>query len=396
MEVDTAVPLMTTYPHLLIASHRGDSPNPNFIDPWPEEKQAEEIPSETNGTGSLITVSSSSTTTTTSKSARGLFLVLTASICFSCSNFCVYLLSTLPEPKIPSVQTSFVRFTFQFSLTALSILVARYKDVNKRQTWMGKPGNAWKLFWRGAWGVCGLSGWFLSLSIMTLSDATAIVFTNVSLTGLLAHWILGEVFLLTDAIAALVGLLGVVFIAQPSALFGASGADRPLSPISVLIGLAAAGCSAMAYVSARLIGPGEDFLVTTLWFASLGVICTPFMVLVVAGGFVPSSTPAATNLQVAAGFLGWIGQLFLNSGLAQAPSGPASVMRYAELIIALFVQSVFLNDTPNGFKWVGSFLILSSVVSTLYRQRMLKAQKETAGKRTLPLVVVNAGDEAKS
>jgi len=268
----------------------------------------------------------------------------------------------------------------------LSILVARYKVVFEKQTWMGKPGNAWKLFWRGAWGVLGLSGWFFSLSIMTFSDATAIVFTNVSLTGLLAHWILGEVFLLTDAVAALVGLLGVVFIAQPSALFGASGADRPLSPTSVLVGLAAACCSAMAYVSARRIGPGEDFLVTTLWFASLGCLVTPFMVLAVAGGFVPSSTPAATQLQVAAGFLGWIGQLFLNNGLAQAPSGPASVMRYAELIIALFVQSVFLNDTPNAFKWVGSFLILSSVVSTLYRQRILTAQK-AASNVAVPLVV---------
>ena len=142
----------------------------------------------------------------------------------------------------------------------------------------------------------------------------------------------------------------------------------------------------MAYVSARRIGPGEDFLVTTLWFASLGCLVTPFMVLAVAGGFVPSSTPAATQLQVAAGFLGWIGQLFLNNGLAQAPSGPASVMRYAELIIALFVQSVFLNDTPNAFKWVGSFLILSSVVSTLYRQRILTAQK-AASNVAVPLVV---------
>jgi hypothetical protein len=43
--------------------------------------------------------------------------------------------------------------TFTLTLTALSILVARYKVVFEKQTWMGKPGNAWKLFWRGAWGV---------------------------------------------------------------------------------------------------------------------------------------------------------------------------------------------------------------------------------------------------
>jgi len=317
-------------------------------------------------------------TTSDATAYRGLALVLVASICFSCSNLCVFLLSTLPEPRIPSVQTSCVRFLFQFGLTALSICIFRYEKLREAQTWLGKKGNAWKLFYRGAWGVCGLSGWFASLSVMSFSDATAIVFTNVALTGVFAHFLLGEKFLPSDILAAVGGLIGVLLIAQPTQLFGGTAggaASRPIAAESVILGLATACCSSMAYISARRIGPGEDFLVTTLWFAGMGVLVTPFLVLLVAGSFVASTVPAATYLQVGAGFLGWIGQLFLNSGLARAPSGPASVMRYAELVIALVVQSTLLGDAPNAFKWLGSVLILSSVISTLYRQTKLRAEK---------------------
>ena len=316
----------------------------------------------------------------------GSLLVLASSSCFSFSNLCVHLLSRLPEPRIPPLQTSSVRFIFQLVLTLLTLCVVRRGRLAQARTWMGAPGNWWKLLLRGAWGLAGLSGWFYLLTVMSFSDATAIVFTNVCLTGLFAHVLLGEPFHRLEGVMAALGLVGVVFVAQPAALFGSAGgaAARPLAPTSVLLGLATACASAMAYISARMIGSNEDPLVITLWFGALGAVASPLLCLAAVGGFVPAPTPAALWLQVGAGFIGWLGQLFLNAGLSMAPVGPSSVMRYMELVMALCIQSTLLGDTPNALKWVGSLLVCSTVVSTLQRARA-KAALEAAALAAPPL-----------
>jgi drug/metabolite transporter (DMT)-like permease len=133
------------------------------------------------------------------------------------------------------------------------------------------------------------------------------------------------------------GLVGVVLVAQPAAIFGAAGeaAARPIAPLSVLLGMGTACASAMAYVSARMIGPGESPLVITFWFGAMGAVLAPLGTLALAGGFVAAPTPAALWLQLGAGLVGWLGQLLLNAGLSMAPVGPSSVMRYSELVTLL-------------------------------------------------------------
>ena len=311
----------------------------------------------------------------------GLLLVLASSACFSLSNLAVHLLSRLPEPRIPPLQTISVRFGLQLALTLLTLCVAKRGQLRQRATWMGNPGNAWKLLLRGAWGLLGVTGWFTLLTIMSFSDATAIVFSNVCLTGLFAHALLGEPFHPIDGGAACLGLVGVVLVAQPAALFGAAGqaAARPLAPLSVLLGLGTACASAMAYVSARMIGPGESPLVITLWFGALGAVVAPVATLALAGGFVRAASPAALWLQLGAGLVGWLGQVLLNAGLSMAPVGPSSVMRYSELVMALAVQSTLLGEPPNALKWAGSLLVCSTVVSTVHRARAKAAAGGGAG-----------------
>lgn len=311
----------------------------------------------------------------------GLLLVLASSSCFTLSNLAVHLLSRLPEPRIPALQTISVRFAMQLALTLLTLCVAKRGQLRARATWMGQPGNWWKLLVRGAWGMLGVTGWFTLLTIMSFSDATAIVFTNVCLTGLFAHLLLGEPFHAIDGAAAGLGLIGVVLVAQPAAVFGAAGeaAARPVAPLSVLLGMGTACASAMAYVSARMIGPGESPLVITLWFGAMGAVLAPLGTLALAGGFVAAPTPAALWLQLGAGLVGWLGQLLLNAGLSMAPVGPSSVMRYSELVMALVLQSTLLGDAPNALKWAGSLLVCSTVVSTVHRARAKAAGDKATG-----------------
>lgn len=308
----------------------------------------------------------------------GLLMVAASSAAFSISNLIINVLSSIPPVVITPFQVAFVRFLVQFFLSICATLLVHRDALADRRTWLGQPGNLLKLVTRGLVGTLGLVFFVLTLSQMTLSDASAITFLNIPLTAIFARLFLGEEYTLFDAATGLLGVLGVVLVAQPASIFGAAPGivRRELSAGSVVIGLCAATFTSFAFLAIRRIGSGEDPFVITLWFSAVGIVVTPALMLA-QGGWVAPPTATHAWLLAGVGVLGFIGQLLLNRGMAVAPSGPASVMRYLDLVNALWMQSLLLNDVPNALKWCGSLLVLSSVLSTVHKARR-KSQREKA------------------
>jgi drug/metabolite transporter (DMT)-like permease len=75
------------------------------------------------------------------------------------------------------------------------------------------------LAFRGFAGFFGVSGMFLSLQYLSLSDATVISFLAPPLACLACSYILKEPFTRTEKIATTISLFSVVLIAQPSTVF---------------------------------------------------------------------------------------------------------------------------------------------------------------------------------
>ena len=322
---------------------------------------------------------------TAAAAAQGLLLVAASSLLFSGMAFCVALIARLPPPGTPVLQIVTTRFALQFLLTPPAIAAAAFARGDRARlrvatTWLGQPANRLKLITRGSWGIGGLSCYFYALSSLPIADALAITYVNVPLSGLFARALLREPYTRLDAASAALAMLGVLLVAQPAVLFPPSeGGGQEVPAVAVAVALAGSCFSAMAYVSARAIGPGEDALVLVLYFATLGCVTVPLAGLAT-GAFAvaPSGTSAA--LQVAAGLSGWAGQVLLNAGLQRAPSGPATVMRYVELVIALVLQAVVFGAPPNALKVIGTLLVMSTIVSTLW-----KARARARAARALPL-----------
>jgi drug/metabolite transporter (DMT)-like permease len=72
---------------------------------------------------------------------------------------------------------------------------------------------------RGVAGFFGVSGMFLSLQYLSLSDATVISFLAPPLACFACSYILKEPFTRTEQIATAISLFSIVLIAQPSAIF---------------------------------------------------------------------------------------------------------------------------------------------------------------------------------
>ena len=302
----------------------------------------------------------------------GLLFMLLSSCLFCIMSLCVHLISK-GDDRVSPLQTVVVRFVSQFGLSALTICWTSRGKLRERETWMGKRENFWKLIYRGGWGIGGLTCWFLTLSSLNFSDATAIVFLNVPLTAVFAHYVLKEPFTRVDLAATLCGLLGVLFVSQPSAIFGGGLAGQSLDLGPVAVAILGACSSAMAYVSVRRIGPGEKSVLVVLTFSALGTVVTPFLALV-AGAYSVAPSARVLGLQAAVGFTGFAGQLFMSAGLQSAPAAPASAIRYTELIFALLIDTTILANVPDALKLVGCLLIMSTVGAVVHKQR-LKARK---------------------
>lgn len=305
----------------------------------------------------------------------GMLMTLSSTLAFSTMALLVHLLG----PRVPSFQTTSIRFFVQAACSVAAILYGRRGKLALAQTWLGKPENRWLMFSRAACGAVGMSSYFFGLSYpgARLGDVVVIVFLNVPLTALFARIFLKEPFGLADAATTVLAMGGVVLIAQPPALFGAGEVD-PVPPVVIITSLVGAVASAFAYLSIRMIGPKEDTLTMVLWFSGLGCLVGPIASLVFQQQWVLADGPDATAL-AAIGFLGYLGQLLLNRGIQIAPAGPAVLMRYADVVFSLIFQATLLHSPPNALKLLGCACIMSVIVSAyLQAQRKARAKVSAA------------------
>jgi drug/metabolite transporter (DMT)-like permease len=150
-------------------------------------------------------------------------------------------------------------------------------------------------------GTIGSLCFVYALATMRLSDASALYFTNPIVTALLARvvrhvhcaalWrclarqtcafvlqLLKEPWTLLDAIATSVCFAGVVFVAEPAFLFGASadegggGSSSSARTLSAGVALFGSVMSALAYVAMRPIGKQANGNTVVTWYGIVGVV----------------------------------------------------------------------------------------------------------------------------
>ena len=107
-----------------------------------------------------------------------------------------------------------------------------------------------------------------------------------------------------DAGACVLSFIGVVFVAQPEFLFGASteavstaGSSSmnlpPLSPafhtVCVVIGVVGAVLSSLSYLTVRSIGNGAPSNTIVLWYGMMGVVISGVLSLATGQWLVPQS-----------------------------------------------------------------------------------------------------------
>jgi drug/metabolite transporter (DMT)-like permease len=214
------------------------------------------------------------------------------------------------------------------------------------------------LFWRGLASTGALFAIYGDLTTLPLETATVLQYLYPTFTALLAWIGLREQISKRLIVAITVGWLGVVFVSQPSFLFGGSMA-LPLMP--VLIGISGALFSAIAYVGVRSLANSEHPLVVVLYF--------PLVSLPISIPFVLMHPVFPTNVEwlmlLGVGLFSQFAQVFLTLGFKVLPAARATSISYVQVFFAGLWGWLLLGEAINQWTFIGAVMVMVATLISL-------------------------------
>lgn len=273
------------------------------------------------------------------------------------------LLVKVAGQRLPSIEIVLVRAVLTLALSLAMLRRARVPVWGTQRTLLAL---------RGLLGFVALTAFYFSVIHLPLAEATVIQYTNPVFAAILAAWLLRERFGAREAICIGLGLLGVVLVAQPATLFGATAA---LEMRYVAIALLGALFSAAAYVSVRRLGTTEHPLVVVFYFPLVTVpLALPFAL---AGWIWP--TRIEWLLLLGIGVSTQMGQVWITRGLQLEAAGRATAVGYLQIVFAALFGAVVFRELPGAGAVLGTVLIVGSTLALVWQGRSFRRQEQGAG-----------------
>jgi drug/metabolite transporter (DMT)-like permease len=215
------------------------------------------------------------------------------------------------------------------------------------------------LIFRGVLGFLGLSSVYYAATHLPLADATVIQYLYPPLTLLIASVFLREPMDRKVFVSMLLGVAGLVLVAQPAAVFGRIAA--PLDPRGLTAAFLGAFFSACAYVTVRTLGKAEHSLVIVFYFPLVAFPAS----LVTLGPEVVWPEGIEWCWLLLLGLSTQVGQVAVTRGYASAPAGRMAVYSYVQVLFAGVWGVLLFHERPSSLTLAGGALILAGALFNL-------------------------------
>ena len=276
---------------------------------------------------------------------RPVLAMLASALSFSLMGVCVKQVGG----RIPAAEVVLVRALMN---VLLSWLLLRRAGVSP---WGQRRGL---LIVRGAIGSVALLCVYVALTELPLASATVLQYTYPTFTALLAWLMLGERIGRRVLLAVLLGWSGVLLVARPAAIMGSVAS---LAGPAVLIAVAGAFCTALAYVSVRSLARSEHPLVIVFYFP---LVALPLSLpLVLLNPVLP--TPLELLWLLGVGVFTQLGQVFLTSSLVALPAARATAISYVQVAFAGLWGWLLFGEALDGWTVTGAALVLAATLISL-------------------------------
>lgn len=212
-----------------------------------------------------------------------------------------------------------------------------------------KTNKLWMHTWRSIVGLAAMYGFFYAIANLKLSNAMVFSYSSPIFIPLIAWLFLKEKITPTMILAAMIGLIGVLFVAKP---------DKGLLNILSFIGLGSCFLSAMAFVTVRALTTTEPPERIVFYFCVFGTLISAIPMF----WHWRSFSWHELTLLVAAGLLANISQLFMSYAYSLAPAGQIGPMNYIAIVFAGIWGFIFWHELPDFFTLIGITIILFAIL----------------------------------
>lgn len=223
-----------------------------------------------------------------------------------------------------------------------------------------KTQKLWMHTWRSIVGLTAMYGFFYAIAHLKLSNAMVFSYSSPIFIPLIAWLFLKEKITSPMILAAVIGLIGVLFVAKP---------DQGLFNQLSIIGIISSILAATAFVTVRALTstePPERIVFYFCFFGTLISVIPMFWL------FRPYTWQELTYL-VCAGILANISQIFMSNAYKLAPAGQIGPINYIAIIFAGIWGYIFWSEIPDTFSIFGfAFIIAAILLSNPNIQTKLK------------------------
>ena len=265
----------------------------------------------------------------------------------------------------PLMMLMLSRFVFQaLSLVPLALVLQRGFPTDRRVFGL--------ICLRSLFHIVGIGMMFISLRLLPLADAIAIVFVFPFILLFLGKFLLGETVGRDRIIACVMGFGGCLLVIKPS--FAEVG-------LFALLPIAVAFAFSIFMLITRSIAKECDPISLQ---ATSGTVSMAMLLLVwlLAGSDAPNdlaitlpATERISWLLFAIGALGTAGHLCMTIALRFAPSATLAPLQYIEIPIATFLGWLFFRELPDGLAAVGIMITIGAGVFVVMSERQMLTAK---------------------
>ena len=283
----------------------------------------------------------------------GIGLKLTAVLAFSVMNAFIKLVADFPTGEIVFARSIFA-FIPIFIMAAITADGVRKMVVTKRP---------WLHVRRSLLGTAAMFGYFTSIALVPLVDATAIGFLMPIFAVVLAAVILKERVGVFRWGAVAVGLVGVLLIIEPHG--GIRGLVSGGLSYGVIFGLIGAFLAAFVVVFIRQMSETETSESIVFYFA---LFCSIASGLTMLYDFKMPNAEEAFYL-VVIGVLGGVAQQAMTFSYRYAEPSLLAPFDYVAIVWATIIGFLFFGETPLPIVILGSSIVVAAGLVIAWRER---------------------------
>ncbi|MEM7085561.1 MAG: DMT family transporter [Bacteroidota bacterium] len=278
---------------------------------------------------------------------KGIIYILIATFAFAWMNLLARYLSELHP-----LQVVFFRAlgTFIFIFPFM---------VRKRIPILGK--NVFWLSMRGVIGFISLAAFFIVIQRIPLGPAISIRYIGPFFSVILAVLFLKEKVKFWQWISLLIAIAGVFIL---------KGADFRIDGLSFVLALISAVLVGGVFTMVRYLGPKEHALTIINYFMVASILGSLFFI-----GQWRMPIGQEWVWVSAIGVFGLVGQVFMTRAFQLAETNTIAPFKYMELVYALILGFLFLNEEHTLIALIGmALIIIGMVLNVLIKNRATKSQ----------------------